>query len=215
MNTPEPTPAAAPTAAEPTPVTAPEQAPEAAPAETPHAKGKKGHAKDKERLAELEAQVTELTQKCAELQDKYLRSLADFDNFRKRSQRDQADARQLGKLLTLEEMLPVLDHFQMAMTAAGQNTDLATLKFGMDMILAEFQRAFESLGVAEIVTAAGTRFDPTQHEAVTTEASATVAEGLIVRPWKRGYRMGERVLRPAGVVVSTGAPPAASTEAKS
>jgi len=192
-------------------VPAPEQAP-VAPAESAPAKGKKAHMKDKERLAELELQVAELEQKNAELQDKYLRSLADFDNFRKRSQRDHAEARLLGKLLTLEEMLPVLDHFQMAMTASNQNADAATLKFGMDMIMAEFQRAFESLGMEQITPAPGGKFDPTQHDAVTTEPSTTVAEGLVLRPWKIGYRLGERVLRPAGVVVSSGPPPAPATD---
>jgi len=156
-----------------------------------------------DKLAKTQQSLTEAEQKLAEAQDKYLRLLADFDNYRKRAQRDATDARHMGKLVTLEELLPVVDHFQMAMAHANEKADFAVLKQGMDMILAELERAFESLGVEKIPTA-GQVFDPNQHEAVSAEPSDSVPENTVLRQWKTGYKIGERILRAAGVVVSSG-----------
>ena len=111
----------------------------------------------KDRTKELEGQL-------AESNDKYIRIRAEFENYRKRSQRDMADARALSKITTLEEILPVMDHFQMAMSASNSTDDLNTLKEGMNMILSEFERTFGNLGVEKIVTE-NQRFDPKIHEA--------------------------------------------------
>jgi molecular chaperone GrpE len=151
---------------------------------------------------EIQAMVNDLA-------DKHLRAKAELDNYRKRVQRDFSEIRQQTKSSTIQEFFTVFDHFQMAMDHADENADVATLKQGMDMILAEFKRTFENLGVEQI-TAAGKPFDPSEHEAVSQEPSDEVAEGIVIRQWKNGYRMGERLLRPATVVVSSG--PAASDD---
>jgi len=141
--------------------------------------------------------------------DKYLRSKAEFDNYRKRTQREFAEIREHVKLLTVQEFLTVLDHFQMAMDHADQSEDVATLKQGIEMILAEFQRTFENLGVAE-VKSVGESFDPTLHEAIAQEPSEEIPEGHVVRQWKPGFTLGEKLIRPASVIVSAG-PPATDT----
>ena len=151
----------------------------------------------------------DLRRQLAEANDRYLRSRADLDNFRKRAQRDLAEMRESTKAAAVEEFLPVFDHFNMAVAHLHDNPDLGTLKQGMEMILAEFKRTLEALGV-EQVNAAGAPFDPTAHEAISEEASATVPRGHVVRQWKSGYRLGTRLLRPASVVVSSG--PAAAAE---
>lgn len=157
---------------------------------------KKKRRSRKEQIADLEKQV-------AELQEKALRQRAEFDNYRKRMQRELSDMRALAKISTLEEILPVMDHFQMAMTAADQGSDIETLRQGMNMILQEFERSFENLGVTRIQTA-HTAFDPNLHEAVKTEPSSDVEEGIIISEFKAGYRCGDRLLRPPMVIVSSG-----------
>ena len=149
-------------------------------------------------------ETEDLKQKIADAEEKYLRLYAEFDNFRKRSQRDLEITQTRSKMLILESILPILDQFHMAMDATSQNsTDVKVLKQGMDMILAEFTNSFRNIDVKQIETI-GQIFDPNIHEAVSTEASETVLEGYIIREWKAGYRLGDQLLRAASVVVSSG-----------
>ncbi len=150
-----------------------------------------------------EQRIAALEQEKAQLKEQLLRAHADFDNYRKRMQRDLQELRAAIRAETIQEFLGVLDHFEMAMAHAEQQPDLETLKQGMDMILAEFQRVFQNLGV-ERIEAVRQEFDPEQHEAVAQEPSAEVPAGKVLRQWKCGYRLGNRLLRPASVVVSSG-----------
>lgn len=138
-----------------------------------------------------------------EVNERLLRVRAEFDNYRKRLQRDMADLRVQVRSATLQEFLPVFDHFEMALAHADQAADPEALTQGMAMIKAEFRRTLESLGV-EIIQAEGQPFDPGYHEAVAQEPSATIPEGHVIKQWKNGFRIGERLIRPAAVVVSAG-----------
>lgn len=138
-----------------------------------------------------------------EANDRYARARAEIDNYRKRTQREFADIRAATKAGTIEEFLTVFDHFQMAMNHAENSDDEATLKQGMDLILKEFERSFQNLGVEQI-PAEGHPFDPALHHAVAEEPNDEVPAGAVVREWKPGYRLGERLIRPASVVVSKG-----------
>ena len=140
----------------------------------------------------------------AELKDTVLRTRADFDNFRKRTQRDIADARAYGKISTIEEFLPIFDTFKMAMQAANMdNADLQTLLAGMNMIQNQFNQSFGSLGVDEL-NAVGLKFDPNIHEAVSQQHSDEKEAGLVLSQHRCGYKMGEKLIRAATVVVSKG-----------
>ena len=138
-----------------------------------------------------------------EATDRYLRAKAEMENVRKRGQRDLAEAREYTKSVTVGEFFSPFDHFQMAMAHVEESPDVETMKQGMKMILAEFQRGFENLGIT-LVDATGKEFNPAEHEAVAQEASDTVPEGQVMRQWKCGYKMGDKLLRPASVVVSSG-----------
>lgn len=138
-----------------------------------------------------------------EATDRYLRAKAEMENVRKRGQRDLAEAREYTKSVTVGEFFSPFDHFQMAMAHVEESPDVETIKQGMKMILAEFQRGFENLGIT-LVDATGKEFNPVEHEAVAQEASGTVPEGQVLRQWKCGYKMGDKLLRPASVVVSSG-----------
>lgn len=139
----------------------------------------------------------------AEETDKLLRLRADFDNYRKRMARETDEIRERSKMIVVSDFLPVYDFFRMAMDHASQTDDINALKQGMQMIMNEFTRAFDELGVKEI-DAIGKVFDPKLHEAVKTEASENVPDGTIISQWKVGYTMGDRLVRPSVVVVSSG-----------
>jgi len=141
----------------------------------------------------------------AELTDKLLRSRAEFDNYRKRIAREFGDVREQAKQRTIGEFLNVYDFFMLAISHIETSSDIESIKQGMQMILTEFERTFESLGVKE-VTAVGQPFDARFHEAVAQEASDSVPEGSVIRQWKSGFTVGENLLRPATVVVSSGKP---------
>ena len=140
----------------------------------------------------------------ADLTDKLLRKTADFDNFRKRSQRDIQDARAYSKMSTIEEFLTIYDTFKMAVMATNDpNANLEMIVAGLNMIQNEFSRTFSNLGVEEL-DATGQEFDPNFHEAVSREPSEEIEEGKIIRQQRCGYKMGEKLLRAAMVIVSSG-----------
>jgi len=139
----------------------------------------------------------------AELNDKLLRQKAEADNYRKRMQREMTELRRIVKQGTIQEFLPVCDHFQMAVNHAELNADIDTIKQGMNMILTEFNRVFENLGVEKMETV-GTKFNPQEHEAISQEYSDEIPKDHITKEWKPGYKIAGKLLRPAGVVVSSG-----------
>ena len=162
--------------------------------------------------ADPETETTEISAEdklkaeLAELQAKYLYLQAEYQNFRKRSVRDIADARSYSIASTLVPFLSVVDYLGMAQSAAEQSDNLEALKQGMNMIIGEFDKALDELGVKKMKTA-GEKFDPALHDAVGYEKSETVPEGMIIREWSGGFTMGEKLLRPARVLVSSGNAP--------
>ena len=159
----------------------------------------------------LDQQLADALKMALEWRDKCLRSAADFDNYRKRVQRDLQETRVREKTATVQAFLTVLDHFQMARNHFETNPDLNTMKQGIDMIHAEFSNSLSSLGV-EPVNATGLEFNPKLHEAISYEPSDTVPAGTVTRQWKAGYKIGETLLRPAAVVVSSGPVPTTTEE---
>jgi molecular chaperone GrpE len=137
--------------------------------------------------------------------DLALRTQADFENFRKRSAREKEDAVKYANASFLERLIPILDNFELGLAAARGSSESSAILSGMDMVSKQLTDFLTSSGV-DAVNAEGQRFDPNLHEAVAQEASATVPENVIVRQLRRGYKLRDRLLRPATVVVSKGAP---------
>lgn len=164
-----------------------------------------------------EAAAPELTEEeklkaeLAELQTKYLYLQAEYQNFRKRSVRDIADARSYTIASTLVPFLSVVDYLGMAQSAVEKSDNLEALKQGMNMIIGEFDKALDELGVKRMKTA-GEKFDPALHDAVSYENSADVPEGMIIREWSGGFMLGDKLLRPARVLVSSGSAPEEAAE---
>ena len=144
-----------------------------------------------------------LREELAQLQSKYLYLQAEYQNYRKRIVKDLADARAFAVADTLSPFLSVFDYLTLAEAAAETTDNLEAVRQGLKMIMAEFFKAFEELGVKKFESV-GKKFDPSLHDAAANEPSDTVPEGEIIREWSGGFKLGEKLLRPARVVVSAG-----------
>lgn len=144
--------------------------------------------------------------------DKFLRATADLDNYRKRVLREKEELSRATSERVVGALLPVLDNLERALAAASQQpaADNAALLDGLKQIQAQFRRTLEQFGLQEVIAHAGHPFDPNHHEAISQVESVEHPEGTIVDQLQRGYRIADRLLRPARVVVSKGLP----TEAK-
>ena len=140
----------------------------------------------------------------AKLKDLALRARADLDNFRKRSLREKEDAIRYANNGLLEKLLPVIDNFELGLDAARNATDAASVLQGMSMVQRQLQDFIRSQGLEE-VPADGEAFDPNKHDAVSQEFSAEVPEGKVIRQVRKGYKLKDRLLRAASVIVSKGA----------
>lgn len=160
-------------------------------------------AAETEEKAPEESVEEKLQRELKEWQDKYLYLQAEYQNYRKRVVKDIADARSYTVADTLTPFLSVYDYLSMAGMAAEQSDNLESIRMGLKMIMGEFFKAFDELGVSKLESV-GKKFDPNLHEAVANEPSETVPEGDIIREWNCGFKRGEKLLRPARVVVSAG-----------
>jgi len=147
--------------------------------------------------------LTTLQTELAQWKDTALRARADLDNFRKRMSQESADARRYANASLLEELLPVLDNFQFGLQAAEADAGAKNLLVGLNMVAAQLQAFLRDQGVEEI-SAVGQPFDPNLHEAVDQQASDSVPEGTVISQVRRGFKLRDRLLRPATVIVSTG-----------
>lgn len=132
-----------------------------------------------------------------------VRTTADFDNFKKRAARERQEALKFATEGLLEKLIPVLDNFEMALLAANQTASASadSLRTGVNMIHQQLKAVVSDAGLTEI-NAQGQPFDPNLHEAVSQQESAEVPEGHIVQQLRKGYRLRERLLRPATVIVA-------------
>jgi len=153
-----------------------------------------GGAPGGDRHREVEA----LRQEIADLRDRSMRTLADFDNYRKRAEKERAEMRRHAAAETVRDFLEVVDNLERALSAAGSADDLRT---GVEMILRQIEDLLRRHGV-ERVAAEGEAFDPAVHEAVSRQEDPQVSEPRVVHVMQTGYRMHERLLRPARVVVA-------------
>lgn len=151
------------------------------------------------------AEVTETEQKLQELEnnlkdanDKFLRTLAEYDNYRKRSVREKEQAYADSKASVLSEILPVLDNFERA--AGNRDASLEDYQKGIDMIFKQFQDILTKLGV-ESFGEKGDAFDPNLHSAVMHTEEEGEPENAISEVFSKGYKLGDKILRPAVVKV--------------
>jgi len=133
--------------------------------------------------------------------EQWIRTAADFDNFRKRSRREVEDARKSGREDLLKDLLPVFDNLERAIASAERATDVKPVAEGLAMILRQFSDSLGRSGISRVQTV-GSTFDPAIHEAIQQVESADYAPGTIVAEVQPGYMQGDRLVRAALVVVS-------------
>ncbi len=152
-----------------------------------------------EQIEELKARAA----KADEHWDRLLRTTADLENFKKRAAREKTEAAQFANASLLQKLLPILDNFEMAQMAAQsvQGDSLASLQAGVAMIQQQLKTILTDSGLEEI-DASGKPFDPTLHEAVSQQESIEVPENHIVQQIRKGYKLRDRLLRPASVIVA-------------
>jgi molecular chaperone GrpE len=139
-----------------------------------------------------------------EAQDRLLRLQAEFDNYRKRLERERRDLHEHFTAEILTDFLPVIDDMERAIEAARVSADpaVASHRQGLELILKQLLELLERRGVAPIA-ALGADFDPNFHQAVGQDVSAVHREGEVTEDMRRGYRIGDRLLRPSMVKVAT------------
>ena len=148
-------------------------------------------------------QLKERAGRADEFQNLYLRTAADLDNYKKRAAREKQDAIKYATESLLQKLIPVLDNFEMALAAANvqQGASVQSLQTGVNMIHQQLRGALADSGLEEI-NALNKPFDPNLHEAVSQQENGEVPEGHVLQQLRKGFKLRDRLLRPATVVVA-------------
>ena len=157
---------------------------------------KEDKSKKKDKSSE---ELEKLKKELVDEKDKHLRVLAEYDNYRKRSQKERENIYADVRSDTIEKFLPVYDNLERALKQA--TTDEAYSK-GVEMIMSQFKEIMANAGVSEIDAAAGTAFDPNIHNAVMHVEDDTLGESVVVEEFQKGFKLGDKVLRCSVVKVA-------------
>ncbi len=150
-----------------------------------------------------EEQIAAAKKEAAAAQDRYLRSVADLENFRKRTVREKDDLRQFATAGLMEDVIPILDNLGLGLAAARQQTDVKGIIDGVGLVLEQFKSKLSRHGLKEIYPS-GAAFDPHQHECIAHQPSPEVEAEKVIQVVRAGYALNGRLLRPASVIVSSG-----------
>lgn len=176
----------------------PETAPDPAGEEAPEKEKRFGRKKEGELKKKLEALKAETAAALAAEKDKYLRLAAEYDNYRRRSQKEKESLYSDGKADTVLQLLPVYDNLERALKAECTDPNFYR---GVEMTMTQLTEIFAKLGVTPI-EAAGQPFDPAEHNAVVHVKDDTLGENLVVEEFQKGFKLGDKVIRFAMVKVA-------------
>ncbi len=161
-------------------------------------------------IEKLTQALDQRSRELAEANDKYLRTYADFENYRKRMQRDLADFRKYANEQLALELLSVVDHLGLALKHASESSETgegnAGLLQGVELVYKQFRDTLEKFGVKPF-NAEGEIFDPAKHDAMTQVPTADAPENTVVQVFQEGYRYYDKILRHAKVGVAKCPPP--------
>ena len=150
-------------------------------------------------------QIIELQERAAKADehwDRLLRQTADYDNYKKRAAREKLDATKYANESLLQKLIPVVDNFESALAASNtKNASADSLQTGVNMIYSQLKSALADAGLEEI-DANHQAFDPNFHEAVSQQETADIPEGHVVQQLRKGYKLRDRLIRPATVVIA-------------
>ncbi|ROL60754.1 nucleotide exchange factor GrpE [Bacteroidetes/Chlorobi group bacterium MS-B_bin-24] len=157
----------------------------------------------REEVKQLQSRVEQLEKEKAELYEQILRKAAEFENFRRRSQKEKEELIKYGNEKLLFEFLSLLDDLSNAVNSAKSNADFNALASGVELILNKAKKLFEQAGVTEIESPVGKPFNVDFHEALMTMPSE-LPEGYVVQELQKGYKFYDKVLRHTKVITSSG-----------
>lgn len=157
--------------------------------------------KEKKGLFGKKEKKDPLKEKIQELQDKYVRQVAEFDNFRKRTDKEKSQMFEQGQANVLEKILPVVDNFERGLASSPEDEQGKAFADGMNMIYKQLMKQLEDLGVTPI-EALGQEFDPNLHNAVMQVASEEYESGVVAQELQKGYKFHDTVLRHSMVAVA-------------
>lgn len=157
-------------------------------------------AEVREEDAELQAKVAELEKRVAELEDLKLRQMAEFDNYRRRTNKEKLDLMETAGERIFKDMLPLVDDFERAKDAMQKTDDVTAIRDGIDLIYNKFVKFLGDNNVHAIETE-NVEFSTDEHEAITTFAAGEDKKGKIIDCTQKGYKLGDKVIRFAKVVV--------------
>lgn len=169
---------------------------------TPEAEGP-GVQDSNAALAELQQKLDQAQLQSEESQSRFLRAVADLENFRKRSLREKDEARRYGAAGLAESLIPVIDNYMIGLESARKHEAGQVFIDGFAMILSQLRQALTENGIQEL-NPVGEAFDPHRHESLAQQPSDQIPEGHVVLVQRVGYLLHDRLLRPASVVVSSG-----------
>lgn len=156
--------------------------------------------------AAAEPEMTELEKaqaEAAEMKTRYLRAVADMENYRKRMAREKQDIIRGAAASVIESLLPVLDNMKLGLQAAENHPEAKDVTTGFKMVDDQLKRSLSEQGLEELIPD-GEAFDPNLHECIAHQPSEDVAEDHVIQTVRAGYRLNERLVRAANVIVSSG-----------
>jgi len=159
-----------------------------------------------EQIADLNAQLDALKAENSELKNQYLRKQADFENFRKRMQREKQESIKYANSNLLQDLVTIIDDFERAIRSSEESRDFESFHSGIKMIEHQFVNMLERKYGLTRMESEGKEFDPQQHEAINMEESPEVEVQTVVEDYQKGYMLNDRVLRHAKVKVAVPAP---------
>ena len=149
----------------------------------------------------IEAKLNEAYGKQDDLQNKYLRVHADLENLKKRAIKEREDAVQRTRSQLISDLLPIIDAFQMGLTEATKHKGASEIVEGFAMAMKQMHSTLDSYGLI-VLEPEKDEFDPKFHEAINYEVNNDLEEGTVVKTIRSGYRLGDKLLRPASVILS-------------
>ena len=149
-----------------------------------------------------EDEVKKLKQQLKEAEEKYMRVVAELDNYRKRSVKETQEKLKFANQQIITSLLTVIDHLDMAVSHITPESSLETLKEGVELTLKQFNDVFEKFGVKEIPCKVGDVFDPNLHEAMMLDDTDEYDDNVITMVLQKGYKLNDRVIRPVKVKVN-------------
>ena len=151
----------------------------------------------------LSQKVKDAYSKSEDFQDKYIRVMADIDNLKRRQIKEREDTVIRTRSQIISDLLPVLDAFQMGMNEVEKEESTKNIFVGISMAYKQMESVLNEYGL-EIVDPKGTNFDPKYHEALSYQSDEEVEEGYVLQTVRVGYKMRDKLLRPASVIISQG-----------